>query len=184
MDVGALAKRKIELTDALAYYSAVTLGKGGYFFPLGRISPSQLQSWDSQLRRILTAKAGMAPSSSSAAIFATKPAGLGVTSLSTLAVAAGVTELVKRLSSPGLLGTVARSRWDSFHRLLAEEASIPEIRPSSLALHHTGYILHLAWRFGIQVHNQRDLRDSFDRLALDHSLFKEDSLFQATYLWL
>ena len=170
MDVGALAKRKIELTDALAYYSAVTLGKGGYFFPLGRISPTQLQSWDSQLRRILTAKAGMAPSSSSAAIFATKPAGLGVTSLSTLAVAAGVTELVKRLSSPGLLGAVARSRWDSFHRLLAGEESIPEIRPSLLALHHTGYILRLAWRFGIQVHSQSDLRVSFDRLARDHSL--------------
>ena len=32
--------RRIELTDALAYYSAVTLGKGGYFFPLGRISPT------------------------------------------------------------------------------------------------------------------------------------------------
>ena len=73
-DVGALAKRKIELTDALAYYSAVTLGKGGYFFPLGRILPTQLQSWDSQLRRILTAKAGMAPSSSSAAIFANRAA--------------------------------------------------------------------------------------------------------------
>jgi hypothetical protein len=150
MNVGALAKRRIELTDALAYYSALTLGKGGYFFSLGRISPTQLQAWDSQLRRILTAKAGIAPSSSSAAIFAIKPTGLGVTSLSTLAVAAGVTELVKRLSSPGLLGTVARSRWGS--------------------LHHTGYILRLAWRFGIQVHSKLDLRDHFDTLARDHSL--------------
>jgi hypothetical protein len=52
----------------------------------------------------------------------------------------------------------------------SEEASIREIRPPLLALHHTGYIIRLAWRFGIQFYNKRDLRGHFDVLAMDHSL--------------
>jgi hypothetical protein len=117
MDVGKLAKRRIVLADALQYYSAVTMGKG-YFLPLCRLTTTRIQNWDSQLRRVLTAKAAMAPSTSSAPIFSSRPGGLGVTPLSVLAVAAGVTELYKRLISPGLLGEAARSRWTAFQRIL------------------------------------------------------------------
>ena len=60
MDVAKLAKRRVCILDALQYYFSVTLGKGGYFLPLSRISTTQLARWDSQLRRILVAKATMA----------------------------------------------------------------------------------------------------------------------------
>ena len=170
MDVGKLAKRRVVLADALQYYSAVTMGKGGYFLPLCRLTATRIQKWDSQLRRILTAKATMAPSTSSAPIFSSRPGGLGVTPLSVLAVAAGVTELYKRLISPGLLGESARSRWRSFQRVLAHPGDIALLSAKQLALHHTGHILRLAWRFGVNVSSLSAFKLEHKRLVTDIAL--------------
>ena len=63
-DVAALAKKRVGLAEALDYFSAVTLGKGGYFLPMARITATQLGMWDRKLCRIFVRKAGMAPSGS------------------------------------------------------------------------------------------------------------------------
>ena len=170
MDVAKLAKRRVSILDALQYYSSVTLGKGGYFLPLSRISTTQLTRWDSQLRRILVAKATMAPSSSAAPLFASKPAGLGVTSLSTLVVAAGITELYKRLISPGLLGEATRSRWDALQAQLLIAPALCTWKPSELANHHIGHLLRLAWRMGVEVSSLSAFRSEYSRRSAEGAL--------------
>ena len=55
----------------------------------------------------------------------------------------------KRLISPGLLGEAARSRWTAFQRILDKPGDVALLSAKQLALHHTGHILRLAWRFAI-----------------------------------
>jgi hypothetical protein len=87
-----------------------------------------------------------------------------------LAVAAGVTELYKRLLSPGLLGEAARSRWTAFQRLLDQPGDIALLSAKQLALHHTGHILRLAWRFGANVTSLSTFKLQYRTLVLDISL--------------
>jgi hypothetical protein len=112
----------------------------------------------------------MAPSTSSAPIFSSRPGGLGVTPLSVLAVAAEVTELYKRLLSPGLLGEAARSRWTAFQRILDQPGDIALLSAKQLALHHTGHILRLAWRFGANVTSLSTFKLEYRTLVSDISL--------------
>jgi hypothetical protein len=174
IDIGKLAKRRIILADALQYYSAVTMGKGGYFLPLCCLTATRIQKWDSQLRRIFTAKATMAPSTSSAPISSSRPGGLGVTPLSVLAAAAGVKEMCKRLISPGLLGDAARSRWSAFQRVLDLRGDVALLSASKLALHHTGHILRLAWCFGENLSSLSAFKLEYKALVSDISL--EDAM--------
>ena len=169
-DVGALAKKRIGLAEALDYYSAVTLGKGGYFLPMARITATQLGNWDRKLRRIFARKAGMAPSGSGSQVHASKPAGLGVTSISTLAIASGLTELLKRLCSPGLLGQVARSRWEALQPLIPTLECLGSLSPASLRFHHTGHILRLAWREGFEFSQFDQFKEYTARLSSEGAL--------------
>ena len=112
----------------------------------------------------------MAPSSSAAPLFAAKPAGLGVTSLSTLVVAAGITEMYKRLISPGLLGDAIRSRWDSLQLQLRFIPDICTWKPSQLANHPIGHLLRLAWRMGVEVPSLRAFRNEYSRRSTEGPL--------------
>ena len=87
-----------------------------------------------------------------------------------LAVAAGVTELYKRLLSPGLLGEAARSRWTAFQNTLDHPGDIALLSPTQLALHHTGHILRLAWRFGANVTLLSTFKLEYRTLVSDISL--------------
>jgi hypothetical protein len=112
----------------------------------------------------------MAPSGSGSQVHASKPAGLGVTSISTLAIASGLTELLKRLCSPGLLGQVARSRWEALRPLIPTLECLGSLSPSSLRFHHTGHILRLAWREGFELSQFEQFKEYTARLSSEGAL--------------
>jgi hypothetical protein len=112
----------------------------------------------------------MAPSGSGSQVHASKPAGLRVTSISTLAIAAGLTELLKRLCSPGLLGQVARSRWEALLPLIPSLECLGSLSLSSLRFHHTGHILRLAWREGFEFSQLEQFKEYTARLSSEGAL--------------
>ena len=93
-----------------------------------------------------------------------------LTSISTLAIAAGLTELLKRLCSPGLLGQVARARWKALLTLIPSLECLGSISPSSLRFHHTCHILRLAWWEGFEFSQLEQCKDYTTHLSNEGAL--------------
>ena len=150
-DLNKLGWKKLTAQEAMSFFQTVTMGRAGYFLPLAQITTTKLSKWDTQLRKLLRAKCGL-PYNANANVFeASEPAGLGKCTLSTLAVAAGVTEMVTRLTSDGLLGAVARSRWRSLRAAFPTNSRLATATRSQLRGHSQGYFCRLAWRQGLDI---------------------------------
>ena len=110
-DLGKLARKRLSLEGARTFYQMVTMGRAGYYLPLAQIPTSWLDHWDKSIRMSFRSKAGLPYTAGIEVATATAPAGMSVPTFTTLSVSAGVAELLTRLTSPGLMGDIARLRW-------------------------------------------------------------------------
>ena len=109
--VSRLKRRHCSLPLAVYYYQSVVLGRAGFFLSTGPVQDRTISALDTTLRKAFRRKGRLTGTSNLGVVFAGRPIGMGAHSIASLATAANVTELIVRLSSPGLEGAVARSRW-------------------------------------------------------------------------
>jgi hypothetical protein len=81
-----------------------------------------------------------------------------------------LTELYKRLISPGLLGDATRSRWGALQVQLRSVPALCTWKPSELANHHLGHLLRLAWRMGVEVSSLSVFRSEYSRRSAEGAL--------------
>jgi hypothetical protein len=150
VELGRLAKRFLSFPELLAVASAVTQGKAGFHLQVCRLPLSALEKWDASLNKTLLSRAGAAYCASPALLHAAKSAGgFGTFSFLGLATAACGTELLARLNSPGIVGSVARSRMAAAFRVWPDhtEKNVNKAPYTSFSL----YAVKLLRRAGYQV---------------------------------
>jgi len=138
-ELGKVIKKRLTLCEAISVASSVVQGKGGYYLQLGQYNKSMIKKLDQSFDKALRIKAGAPAGSTSKHFHAPLNAGgSNVFWFDRLKLQSCSTELIVRLNSKGLVGEVARERWDAANRAFPNWI-LRTIHTSQVRCHYTLY---------------------------------------------
>ena len=159
-----LSSRKISLPEASLLATTVVQGKANYYLQLAPFTVGELDKLDKSLDKMLRRRAGWPRGTSLEWLHSPRSrGGLGIFTFQDLLTSAQTTELLVRLASPGLVGQVAKARWDAAQPSLWENRPAPAQPPAGHSL--TLYTLWMAARRGYTVVTPDDHGDIAHRQA-------------------
>ncbi len=164
LQLRSLSSRKLTILEAASAATTVIQGKAGYYLQLAPFTLKELRQLDSSLDKALRRRGGWPHGTSLHWLHAPRSrGGMGIFSFYDLLVSAQTTELLVRLATPGLVGEVAKARWDAaqpnLHNLLPSHSKTPP--KSSLTL----YTLWMAAKHGYTIATEAD----YESVAARHS---------------
>ena len=153
-----LYPKKLTLLETLSVATTMVQGQAGYYLQLGPFGLTDMLKLDTQLDGLLRFRSGLPKGTPMNLLHAPRSrGGMGVFKFHDLLISAQTTELLVRLSTPGVVGEVARARWRACQSAVLDHmpSSTSPSPKHSLTLH----TLWLAARFGYSVVDGSDLDD-------------------------
>ena len=136
-----LAHRRIDLSEALAAATTVVQGKAAYYLQLAPFTLGDLRALDSTMDTMMRRKGGFPSGTPMHYLHSPKTkGGQSLFRFQDLMTTSQGTELMVRLTSQGLVGAVARERWEAALTYLDTSLPSPHCKPPKFSL-----TLHTLW---------------------------------------